>query len=61
VLKKNIVLVLSSLALLLLIPGIALSDAFADKDDKPNFNLFVDAKKECPGEEPKNILIVTYN
>lgn len=56
-LKKNIVLVLP-LVLLLIIPGIALSDVFADKDDdkddkKSNFNLYVDAKKECPGEGTK--------
>lgn len=50
--KKNTVLVLSSLILLSIIPGIALNDAFADKDEdkKPKFDLFVDAKKECPGE-----------
>ena len=52
-LKKGTVLVLSSLILLSIIPGIALNDAFADKDDKPKFDLFVDAKKECPGEGTK--------
>ena len=43
--KKGTVLVLSSLILLSIIPGIALNDAFADKDDKPKFDFLVDAKK----------------
>ncbi len=52
-LKKGTVLVLSSLILLSIIPGIALNDAFADKEDKPKFDLFVDAKNECPGDGSK--------
>ena len=45
--KKGTVLVLSSLILLSIVPGIALNDAFADKDEdkKPKFDFLVDAKK----------------